>query len=77
MISWLSPSGAWPKIFSACSNNAWQARAVKGVFSDGFHSTALPQTSAKEVFQAHTAAGKLNALITPTMPSGCHVSRIW
>ena len=33
-----------------------------------------PQTSAMAVFQDHTAAGKLNALMTPTTPSGCQVS---
>ena len=27
-------------------------------------------------FQDQTATGKLNALMTPTTPSGCHVSRI-
>ena len=36
--------------------------------------TGSPQTSAMAVFQDQTAAGKLNALMTPTTPSGCHVS---
>ena len=27
-------------------------------------------------FQAHTAAGKLNAVMMPTLPIGCHVSRM-
>ena len=36
--------------------------------------TALPQVIASAKFQAQTATGKLNALITPTTPSGCHVS---
>ncbi|MNE85507.1 hypothetical protein D3C80_1825160 [compost metagenome] len=77
MISWLRPSGASPKAFRAFSNSAWQASAVSGVFSDGFHTTALPHTSARVVFQAQTATGKLKALITPTTPSGCQVSRMW
>ncbi|COV15770.1 Uncharacterised protein [Mycobacterium tuberculosis] len=34
-----------------------------------------PQTSATAVFHAQTATGKLNAVITPTTPSGCQVSR--
>ncbi|MNQ41757.1 hypothetical protein D3C85_554440 [compost metagenome] len=76
-ISWLRPAGASPKALSAFSNSAWQARAVSGVFSDGFHTTALPQTSARVAFHAHTATGKLKALITPTTPSGCQDSRMW
>ncbi len=54
--------------------SAWQAIAVSGVSSDGFHTTVSPQTSATAVFHAHTATGKLNAVMTPTTPSGCHVS---
>ena len=70
------PSGASPNVFSARSNNAWQASAVNGVFSDGFHTTGSPQTSDRAVFQLHTATGKLKALMTPTGPSGCQVSLI-
>ncbi len=33
-----------------------------------------PQTAAIAAFHAHTATGKLNAVITPTTPSGCHCS---
>ena len=58
---------AWARI-------AWLARAVSGASSDGFQMTGSPQTRAIAVFQDHTAAGKLNALITPTTPSGCQVS---
>jgi hypothetical protein len=50
------------------------ATADRGVFSDGFHTTELPHTSASMAFQDHTATGKLNAEMTPTTPSGCHVS---
>ncbi|MCY1543750.1 hypothetical protein D9M68_795800 [compost metagenome] len=77
MTNWLRPDGAAPNAFMATSSRAWQASAVSGVFSDGFQITALPQTSARAVFQAQTAVGKLKALITPTTPSGCQVSRIW
>ncbi len=59
---------------AARSISAWQASAVNGVSSDGFHTTVSPHTSATAVFHAHTATGKLNAVITPTTPSGCHVS---
>ena len=45
-----------------------------GASSEGFQMTGSPQTSATAVFQDHTAAGKLNALMTPTTPSGCQVS---
>ena len=69
-----SPAGASPKRFAARSNSAWQARAVSGVFSDGFQITLSPQTSASAAFQHHTATGKLNAEITATGPAGCQVS---
>ena len=59
---------------AARSMSAWHATAVKGVSSEGFHTTVSPQTSAMAVFHAHTATGKLNAVMTPTTPSGCHVS---
>ncbi len=49
---------------------AWQAIAHRGVFSDGFQTTASPQTRASIAFQAQTATGKLKAVITPTGPSG-------
>ena len=52
----------------------WQAIAVSGVFSEGFQTSVSPQTSASIAFQAQTATGKLNAVITPTGPSGCHCS---
>ncbi len=52
----------------------WQASAVSGVRGDGFQITESPQTSASAVFQLHTATGKLNAVMTATGPSGCHVS---
>ena len=44
------------------------------VFSDGFHTTGSPHTIASAAFHDHTATGKLNTLITPIGPSGCHVS---
>ena len=42
--------------------------------SDGFHTRVSPQTSAIAAFHDHTATGKLKAVMTPTTPSGCHVS---
>ena len=57
-------------------SSAWQASAVSGVFSDGFHTTASPQTSASAAFHDHTATGKLNALMIATTPAGCQVSII-
>ena len=66
-------SGA-PTLRAARAASAVVATATRAVFSDGFHTTVSPQTSARAAFQDHTAAGKLNAEITPTTPSGCHVS---
>ena len=78
MNTWLRCAGASPpaalKRATARSNSACVASAVSGVFSLGFQTTASPQTSASAAFQAHTATGKLKALITPTTPSGCHCS---
>src|SRR5574340_214919 len=65
-----------PKRCRARSNSAWVASAASGVFSLGFQTTALPHTSASAAFQAQTATGKLNAVTTPTTPSGCHCSII-
>ena len=50
------------------------ASAVSGVGSAGFQTTLSPQTAARAAFQDHTATGKLNAVMTPTAPSGCHCS---
>ena len=59
------------RIFAAArSKMAWVARAVRGVFSDGFQTTALPQTRASAAFQLQTATGKLKAEMMPTTPSG-------
>ncbi len=49
---------------------------MSGVFSDGFQTTASPQTSASAAFHDHTATGKLNALMIATTPAGCQVSII-
>ena len=48
--------------------------AVSGTSEDGFQSTQSPHTAAISAFHDHTATGKLKALITPTIPSGCHCS---
>jgi hypothetical protein len=71
-----SPFGASPKRAAARSRIAWHASAVSEVFSDGFQTRVSPQASASEAFHAQTATGKLNALMTPTTPSGCQVSII-
>ena len=44
------------------------ATAQSGVGAAGFHTTVSPQTAAIAAFHAHTATGKLNAVITPTTP---------
>ena len=48
--------------------------AVSGVMSDGFQMQASPQTAATIAFHAQTAFGKLNAVMHPITPSGCHCS---
>jgi len=73
----LKQSGASSKPATTRSKIACTANAVNGVFSDGFQTTALPQTSASAAFHAQTATGKLNAVMTPHTPIGCHVSRMW
>ena len=52
------------------------ATAHSAVLGDGFHTVTLPQIAARKAFHAHTATGKLKALITPTTPSGCHCSNM-
>ena len=43
-------------------------------FVEGFQTSVFPHTRAKQAFHAQTAAGKLNGVMTPTTPKGCHVS---
>ena len=69
-----NPLGVSPNFCAARSKSACTASAVRGVFSDGFQTTVSPQTSASAAFQDHTATGKLNVVITPIGPSGCHCS---
>ncbi len=81
-----SPSARSPTASCAMSRNpgshsrstrcriACATHADSGVFSDGFHTTALPHASASAAFHAHTATGKLKAEITPHTPNGCQVS---
>ena len=52
------------------------ATAQSGVGSAGFQMIGSPHTAASAAFQDHTATGKLNAVMTPTGPSGCHCSII-
>jgi hypothetical protein len=71
-----NPFGASPKRAAARSKSPWQASAVSEVFSEGFHTSVSPQARASDAFHAHTATGKLKAVMTPTTPSGCQVSII-
>ena len=41
----------------------------------GFHSIVFPQVKAMPAFQPYTATGKLNAVITPTTPTGFQFSK--
>jgi hypothetical protein len=52
------------------------ARVTKGVLGAGFHMVIFPQIIESIKFQAKTAQGKLKAVITPTIPTGFHCSRM-
>lgn len=69
-------SGAAPNRAAAWSKMLRHASAESGVSSDGFHTIGSPHTSASAKFHAHGATGKLNAVMTPTGPSGCQLSII-
>ena len=71
-----TPAGTSGMSFITSATMFWHAMAVSGVFSLGFQTTGSPQTHASIAFHAHTATGKLNAVITPIGPSGCHCSII-
>ncbi len=62
-----------------CSTGAMTfctAMAHSGALEEGFQMELSPHTVAIMAFQAHTATGKLKALMMPTMPRGCHCSYI-
>ncbi len=46
------------------------ARAAPAAYSAGFHTTALPHSSAGTMYQEGTATGKLPAVITTATPTG-------
>jgi hypothetical protein len=52
------------------------ATAQSGVGDAGFQMVVSPHTAAMSAFHAHTATGKLKAVMQPTGPSGCHCSNI-
>lgn len=68
------PGASSPKRAAARRIRASTASAVSGAFSDGFHTSGSPQTSASAAFQDQTATGKLKAEMMPTTPAGCHCS---
>ena len=80
MMSGKMSAGSMPSgLQTSCSRSTFQqislvAIAVSGVMSDGFQMHASPQTAATIAFHAHTAFGKLNAVMQPITPSGCHCS---
>ena len=63
-----------PPFASASLQIFIDAIAESGVFGDGFQMQMSPQTPATKLFHAHTATGKLNAEMMPTMPSGWYCS---
>src|SRR6266581_1768877 len=69
-------AGSAPVSLQTRSQILVTAIAVSGVFSDGFQTVASPQTAASAAFHDQTATGKLNAVIIPIGPNGCHCSYI-
>ena len=67
--------GGAPWASSTPATTRVTAIAVNGACDDGFHTIESPTTAPTSAFQAHTAAGKLKAVTTPTGPSGCQYSR--
>ena len=63
-----------PALRSASLQIFMLAMADSGVLGDGFQMLMSPHTAATKLFQAHTATGKLKALMIPTSPIGCHCS---
>ncbi len=63
-----------PPAFSASLQIFIVAIADSGVFGDGFQMQMSPAMVASMAFHAHTATGKLNALMMPTRPSGWYWS---
>ena len=51
-------------------NSSWKAAAAAAEYSAGFHTTALPHSSAGTMYQDGTATGKFPAVITATTPTG-------
>ena len=58
-----------------CAAQRGEAREpIAAAPGQGFQTVVSPQMAAMAAFQLHTATGKLNAVITPVGPSGCHCS---
>ena len=74
-INQFTPSGTWFAL-NTLATICCTAFPQIGVFSLGFQTVTFPQTHANAAFQLHTATGKLNAEIIPTIPIGCHCSYI-
>ena len=55
-----------PARSTSCEN----ASAAAGVYSAGFHTTALPHSSAGTRYQDGTATGKFPAVTIATTPTG-------
>ena len=54
----------------ACRNSCANASAVAGVYSAGFHTTALPQSNAGTRYHDGTATGKFPAVTMAATPTG-------
>ena len=72
--TWSAPS-AWttcsaPAGMPAAAMQRANASAMAGAYSAGFHTTALPASSAGTRYQDGTAIGKLPAVMTAMTPTG-------
>jgi len=66
------PNDAW-NFFAARSKMAWVARAVRGVFSEGFRRRRCADQSEGGVPAPH-GDGEVEGGMMPTTPRGCQVS---
>ena len=68
-----SPPSTW-KSAHTWLVTCWTAIAHRATAEAGFQTIVSPQTAAMAAFHDQTAVGKLNAVMMPTAPRGCHCS---
>mmetsp|Transcript_10278 Transcript_10278/g.24590 ORF Transcript_10278/g.24590 Transcript_10278/m.24590 type:complete len:218 (-) Transcript_10278:358-1011(-) len=74
-VTMVRTPGGTPLRSSTLPISLVRAAVTRQVEEAPFQMLVLPQMSDSAMFQPHTATGKLNAVITPTLPSGFQHSR--